>query len=156
MMNCSKSSKTSAGGVIFKKEKGKILILLIKDNWNKWTFAKGFVEQNETYRETAIREMTEELGIDAKILKYVGDLKEIEYDYVWKGAKVHKRVYYYLYEWIAPQKFHLQKSEGIQKSKWVDLDKLKSVIGYRENSLVLVNKIINKISDSKSKASRKT
>ncbi len=150
-MNNTKSSKTSAGGVIFKKDKkGKTLILLIKDKWNKWTFAKGFVEQNETYRETAIREMTEELGIDARELKYVGDLREIEYDYVWDGAKVHKRVYYYLYEWVAEQKFHLQKTEGIKGYKWVLIDKLKKIIGYKEDSLPLIEKVMFKLT-SKSK-----
>lgn len=145
MMNCSKSSKTSAGGVIFKKEKTKTLILLIQDNWSKWTFAKGFVEPDETYRETAIREMTEELGIDAKKLKYVGDLREIEYDYVWRGEKVHKRVYYYLYEWVTEQKFHLQKKEGIKKFRWVPMEKLEKVIGYKEDSWPLIKKVVLKL-----------
>lgn len=149
-MDSTKSSKTSAGGVIFKKENNKIKILLIKDNWNKWTFAKGFVEQNETYRETAIREMTEELGIDARKLKYVGDLREIEYDYVWDGEKVHKKVYYYLYEWVTEQKFHLQKAEGIRGFKWVLIDELKKIIGYKEDSLSLIEKVMLKLT-SKSK-----
>lgn len=143
-MNNTDVSKTSAGGVIFRKEKDRIKILLIKDNWAKWTFAKGFVEENETYRETAIREMSEELGIDAKKLKYVSDLGEIEYDYVWEGKPIHKKVFYYLYEWIKEQPFHLQKSEGIQETKWVEIEWLKDEIGYKEDTLGLVAKIQQK------------
>ncbi len=143
-MNSTKSSKTSAGGVIFKKEGKQVKILLIKDNWGKWTFAKGFVEENETYRVTAIREMTEELGVDAKKLKYIGDLGEIEYDYVWEGQPVHKKVFYYLYEWVVEQKFHLQKSEGIQAAKWVEIEWLKDEIGYKDDTMELVGKIQQK------------
>jgi ADP-ribose pyrophosphatase YjhB (NUDIX family) len=143
-MDSTKTSKTSAGGVIFKKEEKQVKILLIKDNWNQWTFAKGFVEEDETYRVTAIREMTEELGIDAKKLKYVSDLGVVEYDYVWENVKVHKKVYYYLYEWVLEQKFHLQKEEGIKKTKWVDVEWLKDEIGYKEDSMPLIEKIQQK------------
>ncbi len=134
-------NKISAGGVIYKKEKSQIQILLIKDNWNEWTFAKGFVESGEEYQSTAIREMSEELGIDAKKLRFEKDLGEIEYDYFWEGEKIHKKVYYYLYKWVAHQEFHLQKEEGIQEAKWVMLGELKGVIGYKDNSLQLVNRI---------------
>ncbi len=34
-------------------------------NPDKWCFVTGYVEANETPRETAIRELSEELGIDA-------------------------------------------------------------------------------------------
>lgn len=148
-MDSTKSSKTSAGGVIFKKQGKKVKILLIKDNWRQWTFAKGFVEEDETYRVTAIREMNEELGINSKKLRYVGDLGVIEYDYVWEKEKVHKKVYYYLYEWIEEQKFHLQKKEGIQDVKWVDINDLRKVIGYKENSMDLVEVIELKMKDKK-------
>jgi bis(5'-nucleosidyl)-tetraphosphatase len=143
-MDSTKTSKTSAGGVIFKKEGKQIQILLIKDNWGQWTFTKGFVEEDETYRVTAIREITEELGIDAKKLKYVSDLGVIEYDYLWEKTKVHKKVYYYLYEWVVEQKLHLQKEEGIKKAKWVDVEWLKDEIGYKEDSMSLVEKIQQK------------
>lgn len=143
-MESTKNSKTSAGGVIFKKENGQVKILLIKDNWGQWTFAKGFVEENETYRETAIREMTEELGIDAKKLKYISDLGMIEYDYVWEDELVHKKVYYYLYEWVIDQKFKLQKEEGIQTARWVDVEWLKDEIGYKDDSMEFVEKIQQK------------
>jgi ADP-ribose pyrophosphatase YjhB (NUDIX family) len=143
-MDSTKTSKTSAGGVIFKKEGKQVKILLIKDNWNQWTFAKGFVEEDETYRVTAIRELTEELGIDAKKLKYVSDLGVIEYDYLWEKTNVHKKVYYYLYEWVLEQKFKLQKDEGIKKAKWVDVEWLKDEIGYKNDTMGLVEKIQQK------------
>ena len=150
-MHNTKSSKTSAGGVIFKKEKKSVKILLIRDNWNQWTFPKGFVEEDETYRVTAIREMNEELGINAKKLKYIGDLGMIEYDYEWAGEKIHKKVYYYLYEWVEEQKFNLQKEEGIKAVKWIDIDDLRKVIGYKENSMALIEMIEFKMKAKKHK-----
>lgn len=143
-MDSTSSSKTSAGGVIFKRDEDGIKILLIKDNWGRWTFAKGFVEQNETYRVTAIREISEELGIDATKLKYTSDLGQIEYDYVWKGKPVHKKVYYYLYEWVTPQEFHLQKKEGIHDVRWVKVEWLEEEIGYKDDTYLLVEKIAQK------------
>lgn len=144
-MDNSATSKTSAGGVLFKKDKNQIKILLIKDAWNQWTFPKGFVEENEMYRETAIREISEELGINAKSLHYCSDLGEIEYDYIWKTEKIHKKVYYYLYEWVINQAFHLQKEEGIQKVKWVKVGDLKNAIGYKNENKAFLKKLDDKL-----------
>ncbi len=97
------------------------------------------------YRETAVREITEELGIDANKLRYANDLGEIEYDYVWKKEKIHKKVYYYLYEWVVNQTFHLQKDEGIQKIKWVKVDDLKNSIGYKNENKAFLKKLGEKL-----------
>lgn len=133
--------KISAGGIIYKKENSKVWILLIKDAWNNWTFSKGFVEESEEYQDTAIREMTEELGIDASKLVFKDDLGEIEYEYIWEGESVHKKVHYFLYEWVIDQEFNLQKEEGIQEVRWVEVEKLADEVGYKENSLELAARV---------------
>jgi len=77
----------SAGAVIFRKEKGKILFLLIcygtkEKFW--WDFPRGHIEKNETEKETAKREIFEETGI--KNLKFLPGFKE-SHQYFFKSHK---------------------------------------------------------------------
>ncbi len=66
----------TAGGVIYRKDKdGKIEILLIQDAKNRWTIPKGHIEEGETAKETAKREIGEETGlIDVEILSWLGKI----------------------------------------------------------------------------------
>ena len=62
----------SCGGVVIFR--GKIL-LLYKNYMNKsdgWVLPKGTVEDGEEYTETALREVLEETGASATIMKYIG------------------------------------------------------------------------------------
>ena len=55
----------SAGAVIFKRENKGILFLIIYSGRNMiWGFPKGHIEQSETEREAAIREIKEEVGLE--------------------------------------------------------------------------------------------
>ena len=66
----------TAGGVIFRRGKNEQLeILLIQDAKNRWTIPKGHIEEGETAKETAKREIGEETGLtDVKILNYLGKI----------------------------------------------------------------------------------
>lgn len=87
----------SAGGVVYKKEQGKIFILLGQHSGHKgWVFPKGLIgdhKQGEGKEETAVREVKEETGVEAEIEKTI---TPIEYWYVWEGEKRKKTVYYFL------------------------------------------------------------
>ena len=63
---------TSCGGVVIFR--GKILLLYknFKNKYEGWVLPKGTVEDGEEYKETALREVKEESGTDAEIIKYVG------------------------------------------------------------------------------------
>ncbi len=67
----------TAGGVIFRRnEKTKQLeILLIQDAKNRWTIPKGHIEEGETARETAEREIREETGLqEMKVMSWLGKI----------------------------------------------------------------------------------
>ena len=68
----------SCGAVLF-KQRGKRYYVLVKSTNNSfWGLPKGRVEANETEQETALREIMEETGVQAKI---IGDFRrQIEYD----------------------------------------------------------------------------
>jgi len=67
----------SCGAVLF-TENGKRQYVLVKSAIkNHWSLPKGHVEGNETEKETALREILEETGVEAEILE--GFREQIEY-----------------------------------------------------------------------------
>lgn len=68
----SAATTVSCGGVVIFR--GKVL-LLYKDQNGKymgWVMPKGTLERNETYKQAAIREVKEESGVTARVLRYIG------------------------------------------------------------------------------------
>ena len=64
----------SAGGVVVF---GNTILLLKKYNGD-WVLPKGKVELDETFEQTAIREVYEEASVKVEVIKYLG---EIHYTY---------------------------------------------------------------------------
>ena len=84
---------TSCGGVVIFR--GKILLLYknYKNKYEGWVLPKGTVEDGEEYKETAIREVIEEKGVSASIIKYVG---KSQYTFNTPQNTVMKDVHWYL------------------------------------------------------------
>jgi diadenosine hexaphosphate hydrolase (ATP-forming) len=71
----------TSGGIVFRhhpKTKD-VQILLIQDAKNRWTIPKGHIEEGESARETAEREIKEETGL--KTMKVLGWLGKINFRY---------------------------------------------------------------------------
>lgn len=66
----------TAGGVIFRRgAKKDIEILLIQDAKNRWTIPKGHIEEGESAKDTAEREIREETGLQQmKVLNWLGKI----------------------------------------------------------------------------------
>ena len=60
-----------------------------------WTLPKGTPKEGETVEETALREVREETGIQARI---VGDLGSIQYSFGRRGVRYDKEVRHFLME----------------------------------------------------------
>ncbi|KKS34687.1 MAG: hypothetical protein UU96_C0001G0042 [Parcubacteria group bacterium GW2011_GWC2_42_13] len=70
----------SSGAIIFRKDKGERLYLLLHYEWGHWDFPKGHIEKGESLEETARREVKEETGIED--VEFVKGFKEtIKYFY---------------------------------------------------------------------------
>ena len=91
------TSTISCGGVVI--HRGKVL-LLYKNQQGKytgWVLPKGNLEENETHKAAALREVKEESGVTAKALKYLGKT-QYSFDAVVKQERhrVSKVVHWYL------------------------------------------------------------
>ncbi len=84
---------TSCGGVVIFR--GKILLLYknFKNRYEGWVLPKGTVESGEKHVETALREVFEESGVKATVMKYIG---KSEYTFNVPQDIVEKEVHWYL------------------------------------------------------------
>ena len=125
----------SGGGVIYKREQGRTLILVAQHSQHHgWVFPKGLIgdhikgEKKET---TALREVEEETGALGKILK---ELTPVTYWYQFEGQKIRKTVYYFLMEYISGDiKNHDHEMENVE---WVDIDEVEKRLTYKSDKQV--------------------
>ena len=67
----------TSGGMVFRRNKktNQIEILLIQDAKDRWTIPKGHIEEGETAKETAEREIREETGLqEMEVLNWLGKI----------------------------------------------------------------------------------
>lgn len=84
---------TSCGGVVIFR--GKILLLYknVRNKYEGWVLPKGTVEEGEEHSETALREVMEETGVKASIIKYIG---KSQYTFSTLKEEVVKDVHWFL------------------------------------------------------------
>ncbi len=116
-----------AGGVIISEKDGEPVVGLVHDVFGYWTLAKGGVEKGETSEAGAIREIKEKTGLDAEIVKLLGQ-NEYVASHPEKG-KILKQVSYYLVQ--APyQEMVLHSNGGLDGARWFRLSELESINTY--------------------------
>ena len=107
----------SSGGVVFKKEGNKTLWLVTKSAISDlypnavWRLPKGWIDEGENTEEAAVREVREEGGVEAKIIKKI---ETVRYFFTTPDrAKILKFVTFYLMEFVKdlPQGFGEETSE---------------------------------------------
>ena len=159
----------SSGGVVFKKEKDKILWLVTRSSPSKkypekiWRLPKGWIDDENDkpgpfarcdkkadevkLRESAVREVEEEGGIEAEIINKIGTNKMF---FTRSGEKILKFVTFYLMMW----KRNLPEGFGFETSEvgWFTLEKAKEKLKYTSEKEILekANKILNSGTSPKS------
>lgn len=95
--------EVSAGGIVYKIVGGKLEWLITQHSGGKhWSFPKGLVgdyNPGEPLEEAALREVEEEGGVKAKIVKKID--APSQYFYTFKGQKIFKTVWFFLMEYVS-------------------------------------------------------
>ena len=89
----------SAGGIVLRDASGGPELVLGRrrreSDGATWSLPKGTPDTGESPEETALREVTEETGLEVRILDTVGD---VHYRFMREGRSIDKTVHYYLME----------------------------------------------------------
>jgi len=141
----------SAGGLVYKREKGKIFVLLIlKKPWRRndkkdiWTYPKGRIDGEEKLEETAVREVREEAGVVGQIEEKLGSVK---FTFTWEGENIFKIVTYYLMKYVSgdPSGHDYEVAEA----KWFELSEAEKFLTYKadKETFEKARSILNLIQD---------
>ncbi|MEK7610190.1 MAG: transcription antitermination factor NusB [Patescibacteria group bacterium] len=105
-----------AGAVIFNRGTRGVELALVHDIFGYWTMSKGHIEANEDARAGVAREIKEELSLDLKIIKELGNNEYVALDP--EKGKIRKQVTYFLAETENPSRLHLNKEQGLDDARW--------------------------------------
>jgi 8-oxo-dGTP pyrophosphatase MutT (NUDIX family) len=111
--------ETSAGGVVFRRDGARTLVLLIRDRHNNWGFPKGHIERGEEPAQAALREVREETGLSQ--LDVVAPVDVIEWTFRFRGRRIHKTCHFFALR-TDDVRTRPQRGEGITACRWVTLD----------------------------------
>jgi len=107
----------SSGGAVIRNDNGTAQVALIATRGRtRWGLPKGAVSEGETSEQAALREVLEETGLQAEIVK---PLDTIEYFFRAGDTLIRKRVDFYLMRYVAG-KLTPQLSE-VDDVEWVEL-----------------------------------
>ena len=130
------ATATSAGGIVIRFD-GSVPQFVAgcrrrERDSRTWTLPKGTPNAGETVEQTALREVSEETGLEVRI---TAPLDSIEYWFVLSGTRIHKTVHYFLME---PTGGDLARHDHeFAEVRWVRFDEADSLLTFEtERALV--------------------
>ena len=134
--NCFKYVK-AAGGLVSLPD-GRVLII---KRFGKWDLPKGKVEKGESMRDTAIREVMEECGLD-KAPKITAKLKRTFHTYRQDGRRILKRTAWYAMLYDGNENLQPQYDEDITEALWLPKNQLDLVM---QNTYKSIKKTLSRL-----------
>lgn len=134
----------SAGGIVYKEDKGQIKWLLIKalKKYSKgggraaWKFPKGHLQRGEFLKGAALREVEEEGRIKAEIVSKIGSNNYIMWDKVEK-KKIVKRVTFFLMKYLSDSNLKYYDKEIVLDREWFNFDEAMEKLDYDSEKILL-------------------
>jgi 8-oxo-dGTP pyrophosphatase MutT (NUDIX family) len=124
---------TAAGGIV-RNQKNDILFIHKND---KWDLPKGKLNKNETKKAAALRETSEECGVQKLII--TGKIGKTHHIGRAKGKRFFKTTHWYEMFCSDPYNIHPEEKEGITKVKWI---KPKKTHEYLAKSYLNIQKLL--------------
>ncbi len=120
---------THAGGVVFRLKPGSVQYLLVgpkREVANEWLLPKGHIKDEEGHGEAALREVQEETGVLARLIRLAGNV-------AFEAGKEKIRSKYYLMESL-----HEAKPAETRRTDWFTYDEALSLLTHDQNKLLLI------------------
>ena len=125
----SDSDFTHAGGIVRRTDGGEARILLVRARRsNDWVFPKGHIEPGESLEETAAREVREEAGVEATVVRYLGAL-------TFSSSREHVHAAHFLMEYVRDV-----EPEESREIRWCRLEEALDLIRFA-NARALVDAV---------------
>ena len=134
----------SAGGVVVRAVSGGWHALLIRDPYGKWSLPKGHLENGESLREAAAREVEEETGIRPEV---VGPrIDTIDWTFRDGDETIHKYCTFFLMRSRGGEAVP-RSEEGITACMWLPVGDAASRVAYADTRGV-VHRVDEKIAEA--------
>lgn len=124
--------ETSAGGIVIV---GNALLLLRKYNGD-WVLPKGRVEVNEEVSKAALREVLEESGVKAEIVKYIGEITYPLNSHRKDRESSLKTVYWFLMK-ARNMGCNPQREEGFVEAKYIHINRASELAHYDDEKRMI-------------------
>lgn len=99
-----------------------------------WCIPKGHVEDGEDLAQTAVREISEETGIEAEVIEKLG---EISYSFKVGPQRIKKTVHHYLLRQVGGEiSSDMDPTGEVIEAKWFKLSELDAVLAHENERKV--------------------
>lgn len=132
------SSRRAAGAVVYRSGGDAPLILLIRDQYGRWTLPKGHLDPGESEEAAARREVYEETAVEGELGPLVD---RIAYTVVKNDTPRAKQVAFFLLRATSGQATP-QADEGITAAEWFAPTQALELIGYPQVRAVLEQALV--------------
>ena len=94
-----------------------------------WALPKGHIDPGERPEETALREVREETGVEARLEEKLGDIR---YVYTWEGERIFKVVSFYLVRAVRGRIGDIADEMRVEvaDARWLPLDEAPRLLAY--------------------------
>ena len=115
------SQPTHAGGVVFRRDPDAVRYLLVtaRHQADSWVLPKGHIEDGESPGDTAVREVREESGIEASVVRELGRLE-------FEGRRGWIRADFFLMEFLRESD---PSTEGRSRA-WLTVEEIRRVLSF--------------------------